>query len=147
MPFSGDLDLFLKSRGWRRKRNSLQHAGWSAICSVVLLSISFVPSLPLTVHAYGVTSWSCYSVLTFGLLLELEFCCEAMAYARSLARAHHKQNKITNLSSFPKVYLLFVCEEVNYNCFNLRSHKGNWIFFCNREQLRHESFSVRLVSI
>lgn len=155
MLFSGELDLLLKSGGRRRRRNFPQCAGWlqesqSAISSVVLLSVAFVPSLPSCSCL-----WSCLSALRVVMGLNVwaspwiaapEFCCDAMARARSVAHAHHEGNKITNLSYFPKVYLLFVCEEDKYNCFNLRSHKRNWIF-CNREQLRHESFSVHLVSI
>lgn len=127
-----------EERRTEEKKKFPQCAGWlqesqSAISSVVLLSVAFVPSLPLCSCL-----WSCLSALRVAMGLNVwaspwiaapEFCCDAMARARSVAHAHHERNKIANLSYFPKVYLLFVCEEDKYNCFNLRSHKGNWIFF------------------
>lgn len=64
--------------------------------------------------------------LAFGPLSELalEVCLKPWLVTGAL---HTLTTTGTKLQT--KVYLLFVHEEDKYNCFNLRSHKGNWIFF------------------
>lgn len=131
MPFSGEPDLFPR----RRKRNCPQCAGLASGESECNFLCCFIISHFCAKSAiYSSCLQSCLSALrvavrSWHLWIGSGGLSEAMARARSTAHTHHNRNKITNLSDFPKVYLLFVGEEDKYNCFNLRSHKGNWIFF------------------